>query len=58
MKNQFLNCRDPQDMDECGNSTSKTAFLHHVPHAYGILVMELGSGDQVRIMAGLLRSQY
>lgn len=37
-----------QDTDECGASTGKTAFLHHIPHVCGILVMELGIGDQVR----------
>uniref|UniRef100_K3X376 Uncharacterized protein n=1 Tax=Globisporangium ultimum (strain ATCC 200006 / CBS 805.95 / DAOM BR144) TaxID=431595 RepID=K3X376_GLOUD len=37
-----------EDVDECGLSKGRTAFLHHIPQTYGgILVMELGASDQV-----------
>lgn len=37
-----------EDDDECGDSKGRTAFLHHLPHASSVLVMERGADDQVR----------
>lgn len=36
-----------EDADECGDSQGRTAFLHHVPHASSVLVMERGVDEQV-----------